>query len=640
VVQLESIGVAFLGKYLFRNLTLHISDGDRVGLVGPNGAGKTTLLRVICSHLTPDEGKINLTKGTEFGYLPQEEVAVRGRTLYDEALSALGSVIKLRDEQTEIEKALDSGTLAADESHRLLKRYGELQEEFERKDGYSIRARTESILDGLGFKKDEWNKMSEDFSGGWQMRIALAKILLSNPDVLLFDEPTNHLDLESMTWLEEYLDSFSGTIVVVSHDRYFMDRIARKTVELELGKLTPYNMNYSAYLEDKEKREANLFEAQRRQQERIEQLEKFIRRYKVQAAKVAQAKSREKVLEKMERIDVLPTPKSMHFRFPPAPRCARRALALSGVSKSYGTNRVLENVNFTVERGDRIAVAGVNGAGKSTLLKMIAGVEPPTTGERVVGEKVAIQYFSQQTADMLDLDRTVLEEVESAAPDALQQELRGLLGAFLFSGDDVFKKVRVLSGGEKCRLAIAKTLLTPSNVLILDEPTNHLDQRGRDVFEKALADYKGAFVLVTHDRYLIDRLAKKVILVKGGGIREYLGNYTDYLWMAKEDRPVEKKARPEEKKEPDKPSRKDEKRKEALERQKAYEKKMTARAVEDKIEAVEARVTEIENTLSDAGVYKDEKRVKELVYEDRDLREKLEGLYKKLEAVWARQEHE
>jgi len=651
MVQLENIGVAFQGKYLFRNLTWHVGDGDRVGLVGPNGSGKTTVLRIICGQLSPEEGRVNLTRGTRFGYLPQEEVAVRGRTLFEEATSALASVTRLREEQEKIEKALESGVDDPQDSARLLKRYGQLQEEFEKRDGYLVTAQTGTVLSGLGFRKHEWGKMTEEFSGGWQMRIALAKILLSRPDVLLLDEPTNHLDLESMTWLEEYLDSFEGTILVVSHDGYFMDRIAHSTAELELGKLTQYPKNYTAYLLEKERRRESLLAARKLQQERIEQLERFIERFKAKASKASQAKSKMKMLEKMERVEGLQEAKSMRFQFPPAARCARRALELMGVSKVYDENPVFEGINLLVERGDRIAVVGINGAGKSTLLRVMSGLESPSSGERKVGGNVNIEYFSQQSAEMLDLDRTVLEEVEAAAPDRLVGSLRGFLGAFLFSGDDVFKRVKVLSGGEKCRLAIAKILLASANLLLLDEPTNHLDQRGRDVFEQALAEYKGAFVLVTHDRYLIDRLAKKVLLIKDGSGKIYLGNYTDYLWKRKQEegKHAAKKGQSDEAtatlagrslgkvpargKRAKRADRKEEKRRQALERQKAYEKKKAARAVEEEIEMHESKIAEIEKMLSDPETYRDEQLVKDLVYKDRDLREKLETLYEELDDI-------
>ncbi|MFQ5906361.1 MAG: ATP-binding cassette domain-containing protein, partial [bacterium] len=597
-----------------------------------NGAGKTTILRIICGQLAPEGGRVNLTRGTTFGYLPQEQVAVRGRTLVEEAMSALESVIRLREEQEKIEKALEKGFGDREDSARLLRKYGRLQEEFEKGDGYSVRTKVENVLSGLGFAKSDWDKMTEEFSGGWQMRIALARILLSRPNVLLLDEPTNHLDLESMTWLEDYLDSFEGTIVVVSHDRYFMDRIARSTAELEFGKLTRYPMSYTAYLVEKERRRESLVAARKHQQERIEQLERFIERFKAKASKASQARSRMKMLEKMERIELPQEAKSLSFQFPPAPRCARRALELVSVSKAYGKNPVFEDVNLLVERKDRIAVIGINGAGKSTLLRIMSGMESPSCGERKIGGKVNIQYFSQRTAEMLDLDRTVLEEVEATAPDRSVGSLRGLLGGFLFSGDDVFKKVRVLSGGEKCRLAIAKILLASSNLLLLDEPTNHLDQRGRDLLEQALAEYKGAFVLVTHDRYLIDRLVRKILLIENGSVKTYLGNYTDYLWKR---RGGEKKyeVRSRRDKKPARAARKEQKRRQAVERQKAYEKKKATRAVEEEIETHEQRIVEIEKILSDPETYKNEEVVKDLVYEDRDLREKLGVLYEKLDKM-------
>jgi len=638
MVQLENVGVAFRGEYLFRNLTWHLRDGERAGLVGPNGAGKTTLLRILSGLITPDEGTITMTKGTTFGYLPQEEVTMGGVTLYEEVLSARGGVVGLRDEQERIEAELLYAQDGSDEAAALLKRYGELQEEFERRDGYSLKAEVESVLFGLGFREGELKKRTEEFSGGWQMRIALAKLLLENPNVLLLDEPTNHLDLESMTWLEDYLDRYDGTIVTVSHDRYFMDRVAETTAELESGKLSMFPVNYTAYLEEKTRRFESLAVEQKHQQERIEQLERFIERFKAKASKAAQARSKKKALARIERIEMGQGGKALRFEFPAAPRCARRALELIGARKVYGQSEVLRDVDLIVEREDRIAVVGVNGAGKSTLLRILAGAEPLSSGERKSGVKVSLQYFSQRTAEMLSPEKTILEEVESVAPERTVQELRGLLGSFLFSGDDVNKRVRVLSGGEKCRLALAKSMLTPANVLLLDEPANHLDESGRAVFEDALGQYKGAFVIVSHDRYLVDRLARKILLVKDGSIKEYLGNYTDYLWKSSREG-VEKRNGPETApKRSQREERKEEKRREARMRQKAYEKKKAVRRVELEIESLEGRAREIEKTLSDPEIYRDGDRVKDLVYEDRELREKLGPLYEKLEAALAQLE--
>ncbi len=622
MVKLHDIGVNFGGDFLFRGLSWHIADQDRVGLVGRNGTGKTTLLRVIAGITRPDEGEATSSKGTTFGYLPQEEVTLRGKSLWSEAMASLEPVLKLRNEQQHIERILESCASRNSRTERLLKRYSELQERFEDSEGYSLEVKVKKVLQGLGFKPEEWHRPTDTFSGGWQMRIALAKLLLASPDVLLLDEPTNHLDIESMRWLEEYLDDFPGVLVIVSHDRYFMDRVVSRISELENGSLSTYVANFSAYLVEKEKRREALLAAHKNQQKKIAQMRVFIERFRANQSKAQLVKSREKMLEKMEKITLPSRPKPVRFSFPKSPRCGRRVLELRGVQKSYGENVVFENVDLLIERGDRIAVLGVNGAGKSTLLRIMAGVEPASRGNLYTDHKVLLHYFAQITADQLSPDHTVLGELEDVAHPEMRSQLRNLLGRFLFFGDAVFKQVKVLSGGEKARLAIAKSLLSPSNLLLLDEPTNHLDLQGREVLGSALKAYDGTIVLVTHDRHLIDQIANKVVEIEDGRVRTYLGNYSDYSYRKAreiaEASPVE---------EPRRMGKKDRRRLRARERAEESGRLKEMARLESLIEERESRLSELNTLLSDPKLYSDGMRVRSLVIEHRAARAELEGLY-------------
>jgi ATP-binding cassette subfamily F protein 3 len=513
----------------------HVKKRDRIGLSGPNGSGKTTLLRMLAGLEEPDAGSIRMASETTIGYLPQDGIVHAGRTVHDEVVLAFQELLSLKEEQHRIEDALAQVTEADGGEHEhLLERYAEVTERFKHLGGYEIDARIADVLKGLGFSPSDPERRTEEFSGGWQMRIALAKLLLARPNLLLMDEPTNHLDLPARNWLEEYLADYPGSVVLVSHDRYFLDATVKRVTEVGLRTLTDYHGNYSKYVVEHEARMERLLESHRRQTEEIERAEAFINKFRYQATKARQVQSRIKLLDKVERIEIPPQRKKIRFKFPPAPKPGRIVLDLEGVRKAYGDNVVLDRVNLIVERGDRIALVGPNGAGKSTLVRLLAGVDRPDAGTRTTGHQVVLDYFAQDQAAVLDGTRTVYEEMSSASPMTMVPMIRNILGGFLFSGDDVSKRVAVLSGGERNRLALAKMLLNPSNLLLLDEPTNHLDLDSKEVLLDALDDYAGTLVFVSHDRYFVDKLANKVIEVGGGQAPLYPGGYEDFLYWKKE----------------------------------------------------------------------------------------------------------
>ena len=533
MLQLINLSLAFGGQELFRNLNWHIRKGDRVGLVGPNGAGKTTLFRLLTGRIEPDAGRVQRGRDLSMGYLPQEGIDISGRDLFAETRSALPELAALQQELETIQATLDSAdgtpsdTLAQE---ALISRYGDLQHRLEELDGFQADAQVAKVLTGLGFHEAQFTARTETFSGGWQMRIALAKLLLQQPDVLLLDEPTNHLDLDSLLWLESYLHKYRGSIVIVSHDRAFLDRMVNRVAALHRSALTEYTGNYSTFERVFEERLESYRKAYDTQQEEIERLARFINTFRYNARKAPQVQSRVKQLEKMEKLDPPQTvPKGVRFHFPQAPRSGRRVIELQGVSKRYASLSVFENLNLVIERGDRVAVVGVNGAGKSTLSRILSGVEEPTSGSRQLGHQVILDYYAQQQAERLQTNNTVYEEIVREAATDVVPQLRTLLGAFLFSGDAIEKRVAVLSGGEKSRLALAKMLLQASNLLILDEPTNHLDIRTKDIVKEALLQYGGTFVVVSHDRYFLNGLVTKVLELQDGYCTTYPGTFEEFL---------------------------------------------------------------------------------------------------------------
>ncbi len=536
MIQLSGAGKRFGHKLLFENADWLITSNDRIGLVGANGTGKSTLMKILAGMDTFDYGALTVAKGTSAGYLPQDGLTLSGRSVFAESMSVFDDLRAMEVELESLTHSMAELDHTSPEYSAVADRYHRVEHEFRTRDGYSIEAEVGRVLMGLGFTKEDWHRQTDEFSGGWQMRLALAKLLLQKPNLLLLDEPTNHLDLEARNWLEEYLQNYPNAFVLISHDRYFLDVTVNKIAEIWNKRFWFYTGNYDKFLAQKTQRNEQLQAAYRNQRERIEQLEVFINRFRYQATKAKQVQSRIKELERMERIEVPPEEKTIHFTFPQPKPSGRIVAEFEGVAKSYpGKNgaaekKVFGNVDFMIERGDRIALVGVNGAGKSTLIKLLASTEPVTRGEYRLGHNVQADYFAQDQYKELDPEARILDDLAECSPRSTETELRSLLGCFLFSDEDVFKKIGVLSGGERGRYALLRLLLHPANFLLLDEPTNHLDLRAKDVLLNALMEYTGTVVFVSHDRYFIDKLATRVFEIGGGKVEIFPGNYEDYLW--------------------------------------------------------------------------------------------------------------
>jgi ATP-binding cassette, subfamily F, member 3 len=536
MIQLSGAGKRFGHKLLFENADWLITPHDRIGLVGGNGTGKSTLMKVLAGMDTFDYGSLVVAKGTSAGYLPQDGLTLSGRSVFAECMSVFDDLRAMETELESLTHSMAELDHTSAEYSAVADRYHRVEHEFRTRDGYSIESEVGRVLMGLGFTKEDWPRLTDEFSGGWQMRLALAKLLLQQPNLLLLDEPTNHLDLEARNWLEEYLQNYPHAFVLISHDRYFLDVTVNKIAEIWNKRFWFYTGNYDKFLAQKTQRNEQLQAAYRNQRDRIEQLEVFINRFRYQATKAKQVQSRIKELEKIERIEIPPEEKTIHFSFPQPKPSGRIVAEFEGVAKTYpGKNgssekEVFRNVSFMIDRGERIALVGVNGAGKSTLIKLLAGTEKVTRGEYRLGHNVEADYFAQDQYKELDPDACILDDLGDASPGSGETELRSLLGCFLFSDEDVFKKIGVLSGGERGRYALLRLLLHPANFLLLDEPTNHLDLRAKDVLLNALVEYTGTVVFVSHDRYFIDKLATRVFEVGDGKVEIFPGNYEDYLW--------------------------------------------------------------------------------------------------------------
>jgi len=668
VFGLDAVSKGYGGQQLLQDCTWRIGRGERIGLVGPNGAGKTTLCRILAGVEETDAGRVHRDSGVTVGYLPQEVTTGEDRTVLAEALSGFDEVWRL---EAELE-SLASRMAGPDAGPELTETYGEVQHRFEALGGYRLEAEAKIILGGLGFSPDGAHRPLAEYSGGWRMRAALARLLLLRPDLLLLDEPTNHLDLESLQWLENFLAAYEGSVVIVSHDRYFLNRMVTAIAELAGGSVTLYHGDYDHFLMEREARQA-LREAQARNQaKRVAEIERFIERFRYKASKARQVQSRVKMLGRMERIETEADARRIHFSFPQPPRTGRLVARMSGIRKAYGDNVVYAGVDFLVERGDRVALVGINGAGKSTLLKMLAGTLPFDAGERVLGSHVEVQYYAQHQLDALDPTRTVLEEIELAAPEAQISRLRTILGSFLFSGDTVEKKVGVLSGGEKARLALAKMLARPAALLCMDEPTNHLDLASKEVLEGALSGFTGTIVFISHDRYFINRIATQVVEVEHGQLATHLGSYDDYLDHKAAIQSAGASTKPQ--KRPDAPQSNPPKRGQAEERVSRVSadggsagaisgpsqlkglKKETVegrrkdrtlerdiRSIKTRLAAVEAQIHELEVRLEDIGLsladpdlYRDGQRARDIAQARRDTEERVAWLMKEWEDLSVR----
>jgi len=535
MIQLSAAGKRYGHKLLFEDADWLITPESHVGLVGANGTGKSTVMKILGGLESLDYGSVSRAKGISAGYLPQDGLTLSGRSIFAECMSVFDDVRAMEEEMETLTRKMSELDHTSAEYANVADRYQTVDHEFRARDGYTLEAEVGKVLTGLGFHRNDWTRQTEEFSGGWQMRIALAKLLLQKPNLLLLDEPTNHLDLEARNWLEEYLHNYPSAFVLISHDRYFLDVTVDRIVEIWNKKLHTYVGNYDQYLAAKTARKEQLESAYKVQRDRIEQLEVFINRFRYTATKAKQVQSRIKELEKIERIEIPDEEKTVHFKFPQPKPSGRIVAEFANVAKSYGIpganeHKVFAGVNFMIERGERIALVGVNGAGKSTLIKLLSETERLSAGEYKLGHEVHLDYFAQDQYKELDPEARILDDLGELSPSSTQTELRSLLGCFLFSGDDVFKRIGVLSGGERNRYALLKMLLHPANFLLLDEPTNHLDMRAKDVLLEALEKYTGTVVFVSHDRYFIDKLATRVFEIGDGKVELYPGNYEDYLW--------------------------------------------------------------------------------------------------------------
>ncbi|OGQ88920.1 MAG: ABC transporter ATP-binding protein [Deltaproteobacteria bacterium RIFOXYD12_FULL_56_24] len=651
MLAINQLSIQFGTKHLFKNVSVRIHPGEKIGLVGVNGAGKSTLLKIMAQVKQVDDGVLARSKNTSIGYLPQEIASFApGRSLFDEAKTAFAEALALQKELDQVNHDLGQVPPEDPGFADLLHRQGDLQHRLDQSDIFTMDSQIERVLLGLGFSPSDFAKDSISFSGGWLMRLMLAKILLAKPDLLLLDEPTNHLDIESLTWLEEFLKNHRGAMVMISHDRAFLDNLTTVTWEISLGELTVYKGNYSKYLVDKANRMIIKRAAYENQQAMIEQTMKFVDRFRSKATKATQVQSRLKQLDKIELIELDETESTIAFRFPPSPASGRTVLEVEKMSKQFGGQPVFSDLSFSMQRGEKLAVLGVNGAGKSTLVKILAGLITPDSGSIRFGHNVTISYFGQHQAQELDSRYTVLETMSQVSNQLSVTQTRSLLGAFLFRGDDVDKKVGVLSGGEKSRVALAKMIATPANLLILDEPTNHLDIQSQEVLQEAMRQYDGSIIVVSHNRYFANSFVGKVLEIKAGHGTIFDGNIDYYLHKthAEAANSQQKIAAPVKAvpggSVPEKPGKKGKEARKLqadLRQQKNKEvapfKKVIDRC-EQEIEQLEARKSQLEQAMADPELYQDQDRFAELNNEYTSLGHKLKRSYAEWEQAQAKME--
>jgi ATP-binding cassette subfamily F protein 3 len=641
MITLHHIQKQFGSKILFNDCSLQIGVRDRLGLVGPNGSGKTTLFRMILGEESMDGGEIQTAKGVKIGYLPQEVIALRGNTVLGEVLKGADEVISLQEKMALLEEEL-SELKDPLEHERIAREYGKLQEWYNTLGGYGLEAEAKRIGTGLGFKEADFARATDELSGGWMMRVSLAKILLQAPDLLLLDEPTNHLDLDSLIWLEDFLTDYPGAMIIVSHDRVFLNHLVQRIAEIETQTIDLYYGNYDHYLVEKENRREITEATAKTQQRKIEETERFIERFRYKNTKARQVQSRIKMLEKIERVELPTERKKIKFQFPVPKRSGQTVVEIKNLHKSYGSLQVYAGTHLTLYRGDRVALVGPNGAGKSTLLKILAGVLDFEEGELILGKDVTRAYFAQHQFDLLNPQHTVFDELSSVATDETQTQLRTLLGTFLFSGDEIEKKVSILSGGEKSRLVLAKMLLKPANFLLLDEPTSHLDIPSRNVLERALKQFQGTLCLITHDRHFINRIINKVIEIHQGILHTFPGNY-DYYLFKKEQRLIEEaqggEIQPQVEATRKKSSykSKEEKRRDA-EQQDEYRRqrsllKKRLQEVEHSLSEATQQLEDLNRRLSDPSLYLHQKETYETVQTHKVTQERVKTLTESWEAL-------
>ncbi len=646
MLTVNNLEIIYGDKLLFNNVSVRINDNDRIGLAGVNGAGKSTLLKIIGGISETDPGVVKRPKRLSVAYLPQEATAIdTGRTIYQEAENAFAEALIMQQDLDEINRQLAAVDPENPVYSSLLKQQGELQHRLERVDIFRVQSKIEKVLMGLGFSVEDFDRPSNTLSGGWLMRLMLAKLLLAMPDLLLLDEPTNHLDLDSLTWVENFLTNYDGGLVIISHDRTFLDLVTTTTWEISLGRLSVFKGNYSKYVEDKEVRMQVERAAYANQQAQIKQTMRFVQRFRAKSTKAKQVQSRMKQLSRMERIELGETEQEVSFRFPPAASSGRLALDIESLVKLYEDKQVFQDVTFQLQRGDKLAVVGVNGAGKSTLMRILAGLESQDEGKVKLGHNVKISYFGQHQAQELESSFTALQTLAAVAGDMTITQIRSLLGAFLFRGEEVDKKVQVLSGGEKSRLALAKMIVQPANLLILDEPTNHLDMSSQEILQEAMAQYDGTIIIVSHNRHFVNRFVNRVLEIKAGKSTLYEGNIEDYLFKLKTLQEKEFASRIEEEKtavseQPAKQKGKAARQEQARIRQAKSKnlnplKKEVVQA-EEEIGSLETRKKELEQLMADPELYQDQDKFTECSKEYNLLERKLKRLYQRWEEIQAR----